>query len=129
MSAQVDLPVSAPSPAELAFTRRLAILLSCTACPGAGQFVQRRWLMGLLFVVLFTACMVMLLVSVIGPLMANLRLTLDQRLGSEPLRAISLFRVLGSFAAAALVYFVALADVIVYARRQMVVRQKNLEQP
>ncbi|MBI2437557.1 MAG: hypothetical protein HYV36_01920 [Lentisphaerae bacterium] len=135
MPAQVELPVSNPSREELAFSRRLAVLLSCAACPGAGHFVQHRWITGTLFILAFLVCLVMLVISVVGPLMTNLRITLDlaEHGSSESLRAISLFSMLGWFGLALLVYLVALVDVIAYARRQSQRRlaesRKNLEQP
>jgi len=98
---------------------RLAIFLSA-ACPGAGHFVQRRWILGALYLAAFVACLVMTLLAAIVPQMMNLRITLDfaEKGSCEPFRVISLVKVLTWFGLSAMVYLAALVDVIVYARRQ-----------
>jgi len=112
---------------------RLAILLSATTCPGAGHFVQRRWILGALYLAAFLACLVMTFLAAIVPLMMNLRIIMDfaEKGSSEPLRVISLFKVLTWFGLSVLVYLAALVDIIAYARRQarrrLSERQKNLE--
>jgi len=77
--AQVELPVSGPAHDASGSSARLAIFLSCAVCPGAGHFVQRRWIIGALFLAAFTACLVMMLLAVVVPLMMNLRIALDLR--------------------------------------------------
>lgn len=120
MPAPVELPVNGPVHDTSGFSRRLAILLSATACPGAGQFVQRRWLVGLLFMAGFIACLVMLILAVVVPIVSNLRIALDAAgWGStEPFQPISVVKVLSFFSVAVLIYLAALLDVIAYQRRQ-----------
>ena len=116
-----------------ASSARLAIFLSAAACPGAGHFVQRRWILGALYLTAFIACLGLTLLAVVVPLMANLRITLDlaEKGSSEPFRVIPLLKVLTWFGLSALVYLAALVDIIAYARRQarrqLDERQKNLE--
>jgi hypothetical protein len=120
MPAQVELPVSGPAHDASGSSARLAIFLSAAVCPGAGHFVQRRWIMGALYLAAFVACLVMTLLAVVVPLMINLRITLDfaEKGSSEIFRTISLVKVLTWFGLAVLVYLAALVDIIAYARRQ-----------
>ena len=120
MPAQVELPVSGPAHDASGSSARLAIFLSCAVCPGAGHFVQRRWIIGALFLAAFTACLVMMLLAVVVPLMMNLRIALDfaEKGRSAIFRTISLVKVLTWFGLTVLVYLAALVDIIAYARRQ-----------
>jgi|GEM_PF-1636647 len=133
MPMQVELPMSGPERDASGSSARLAIFLSAAACPGAGHFVQRRWIMGAFYIAAFLACLGLAFLAVVIPLMMNLRIILDfaEKGGSEPMRAISLVKVLTWFGLSVLVYVAALVDVIVHARRQarrrLDERQKNLE--
>ena len=120
MPAQVELPVSGPAHDASGSSARLAIFLSCAVCPGAGHFVQRRWIIGALFLAAFTACLVMMLLAVVVPLMMNLRIALDfaEKGRSAIFRTISLVKVLTWFGLTVLVYLAALVDIIAYVRRQ-----------
>jgi len=120
MTAQVELPVSGPAHDASGSSARLAIFLSAAVCPGAGHFVQRRWILGALYLAAFVACLGLMLLAVVVPLMMNLRIILDfaGKGSSETLRTISIVKVLAWFGLAVLVYLAALVDVIVYARRQ-----------
>ena len=120
MQSQVELPMSGPAHDAPGSSVRLAMFLSCVVCPGAGHFVQRRWIMGVMYLVAFVACLVMMLLAVIVPLIMNLRISLDfaEKGGSAPLRVISLFKVLIWFGLSVLVYLAALVDIIAYACRQ-----------
>jgi len=99
---------------------RLAMFLSAAVCPGAGHFVQHRWIPGVLYLVAFIACLVMMFLAVVVPLIMNLRITMDfaEKGSSEVYRAISLFKVLAWFGLALLIYMGALLDISAYARRQ-----------
>jgi ABC-type Fe3+ transport system permease subunit len=129
----MELPVSGPAHDASGSSTRLAIFLSAAVCPGAGHFVQRRRILGALYLAAFVACLVMTLMAVVVPLMMNLRISLDfaEKGSSETFRAISLFKVLIWFGLAVLVYLAALVDVVAYARRQarqrLDARRKNLE--
>jgi len=120
MSAQIDLSVSGPAHKASGPSTRMAIFLSCAVCPGAGHFCQRRWILGALYLAAFVACLGLMLLTVIVPLMINLRIIMDfaEKGGSEIFRTISIAKVLAWFGLAILVYLAALVDVIVYARRQ-----------
>ena len=134
MPIKVELPASGPERNASGASARLAIFLSAAVCPGAGHFVQRRWILGVLYLAAFVACLGLMLLAVIVPLMMNLRITLDfaEKGSSEIFRAISLVKVLTWFGLAVLVYLAALVDIIAYARRQarreLDARRKNLEQ-
>lgn len=134
MQAQGELPDSDPARKVPGSSVRLAILLSAAACPGAGHFVQRRWIMGVLYLTAFVVGLVMTILAAIVPLMANLRITLDfaEKGGSEPFREISLLAVLSWFGFSVLVYLAALVDIVAYdrrqARRRLNERRNNLEQ-
>lgn len=56
---------------------RTAMMLSAVMAPGAGQFVQRRWLAGAFFLITFLICLVCLLVEVVRPMVANILISLD----------------------------------------------------
>jgi len=133
MPAQVELSVSTSAPVVPGSSARLAVFLSCAVCPGAGQFAQRRWVPGVLYLVGFCACLGLALWAVIVPLVVNLRIVMDfaEKGSSAAFQAISLPKVLVWFGLTILVYLAALVDVMVYARRQarrrLDDRRKNLE--
>lgn len=112
---------------------RLAVFLSAAACPGAGHFIQRRWILGGLYLVAFVACLVMTILAVLVPVFVNLRVTMDfaGQGTSAPMRAISIIRVLTWFGLSVLIYLAAIVDIIIYARRQarrqLDALHKNLE--
>lgn len=47
---------------KLKSTSRIPILLSAFVCPGAGQFIQGRWIAGALFSITFSAAFVIFMV-------------------------------------------------------------------
>ena len=98
-------------------------MLSAFVYPGAGQFVQKRWLAGGLFAILFTLFFILLTVAVIIPLFAYLNHTLDwaatQGMSSDiESEGVSLRKVALYFLVNLAVYVVNLADVI-SANRKM----------
>ena len=99
---------------------RFAIWVSAFVFPGAGQFVQRRRVRGTLYMAAFGACLVLLLIEVVGALATNLRVVMDFADGkaNEPFSCISIMKVLSLFGFAMVVYVCALADVVVVYRRQ-----------
>ena len=133
MPMNIELPVSGPVRDASKSSARLAIFLSAVVCPGAGHFVQRRLVLGALYLTAFVVCLVMAILAVVVPLMMNLRITLDfaEKGSNEVLQTISIVKVLIWFGLAVLVYLAALLDIIVYARRQARQRldafRKNLE--
>ena len=56
---------------------RLAIYLSALVYPGSGQFVQKRWLVGLFYAIIFSICAGFLIVAIFEPMFANLRIVMD----------------------------------------------------
>ncbi|MBU4200389.1 MAG: hypothetical protein KKE37_12450 [Verrucomicrobia bacterium] len=56
---------------------KTAIMLSAVMAPGAGQFVQRRWVVGAFFLIAFLVCLVFLLVEIVWPMAANILASLD----------------------------------------------------
>ena len=56
---------------------KTAIMLSAVMAPGAGQFVQRRWVAGAFFLIAFLVCLVFLLVAIVRPMVANILASLD----------------------------------------------------
>ena len=133
MPAQVELPVNRPAYDASGSSTRLALFFSAAVCPGAGHFVQRRWILGALYLAAFVVCLVMAILAVVVPLMMNLRITMDfaEKGSSETFRAISLVKLLTWFGLTVMVYLAALVDIIAYARRQARRRldacQKNME--
>jgi len=98
---------------------KLAIWLSAV-CPGVGQFVQGRWIHGILYLVVFLACIVVLLIEVFGALVANFHTALDFADGkaNQPFVTISIKKVLTLFCFAITAYVLALFDVIIAHSRK-----------
>lgn len=95
-----------------------ALIFSGLFCPGAGQFLQRRWLPGLLFSLLFLGCTVFLVVRVVVMVSHNLHVALD--LGTDPTAefdTVPLTVILSPLGLALVVYVVSLVDVVVANRR------------
>jgi hypothetical protein len=101
---------------------RMPMMLSAFVYPGAGQFMQKRWLPGGLFAILFSLFFLLLIASVITPLFAFLNDTLDWAAasgmggGSKPV-GIFLMKVALYFLASMVVYLANVADVIRATRR------------
>ena len=135
MSTETNTSVSGPERDVPSSSARLAVFLSCAVCPGAGHFVQRRWVLGALYLAAFVTCLVMMILAVVVPLMMNLHIALDlaEKGSSGIFRTISLVKVLTWFGLTVLVYFAALVDIIAYARRQarrrLDARRQALEDP
>jgi len=135
MSTETNTSLSGPERDKPNSSARLAVFLSCAVCPGAGHFVQRRWVLGALYLAAFVICLVMMILAVVVPLMMNLHIALDlaEKGSSGIFRTISLVKVLTWFGLTVLVYFAALVDIIAYARRQarrrLDARRQALEDP
>jgi len=135
MSTETNTSLRGPERDKPNSSARLAVFLSCAVCPGAGHFVQRRWVLGALYLAAFVICLVMMILAVVVPLMMNLHIALDlaEKGSSGIFRTISLVKVLTWFGLTVLVYFAALVDIIAYARRQarrrLDARRQALEDP
>lgn len=60
---------------------KIALLFSFAVYPGSGQFIQKRWLSGAFYMILFTACFAWLLYLVILPIFHNLSAAMDPGIG------------------------------------------------
>lgn len=95
------------------------IFLSALVYPGSGQFLQRRWLAGLFYSVVFTIFFCLLLSAVLKPLMGTLDAAFSwaARQENRPFQTISVPRVIVLFAGLVLLYVANVTDVIRAARR------------
>lgn len=67
------IPQPPPVPSRTGDVRRLAVspmLLSALVCPGAGQLMQRRWVAGGAFIIVFSVLFVWFAVKVLAVLKA-----------------------------------------------------------
>ncbi len=94
----------------------MAIFLSAMVFPGVGQFVQKRWVAGILFSTLFLAAFSVFCVVAFGLIASYYRMGFEfETYEPEP---VHLGRLLASFAAAMLVYAANVIDTaIVHFRR------------
>ena len=93
------------------------MMLSAFVYPGAGQFLQKRWIAGCIYAISFTLLFLLLAVEVVKPLFAFLNATLDWAahagMGNDTApHRISLAWILTYFLAGMLVYFMNLADIV-----------------
>jgi uncharacterized metal-binding protein len=97
------------------------IFLSALVYPGAGQFLQRRWLVGLFYSVTFTILFVLLLSAVLKPLMGTLDAAFRWAAQQEnrPFQTISAVRVIVLFVGLIMVYVANLTDVVRASRRRL----------
>jgi len=95
-------------------TQKAALLLSAFVYPGAGQFVQKRWVAGGVFCILFTLLLGTVIVNTLMPMVHNMNAALDwaQQKESRPFEMISLPRVIIPFLLALAVYIANIADVM-----------------
>ena len=93
-------------------TQKAALLLSAFVYPGAGQFVQKRWIPGVVFCVLFTLLLGTVIVNTLTPMVHNMNAALDwaQQKESRPFEMISLPRVILPLLLALAVYIANIAD-------------------
>ena len=95
-------------------SKRAALLLSAFVYPGAGQFVQKRWIVGFLFATLFTVFLGALVVNAITPMVHNITAALDwaQLKANRPFELISLPGIIIPFLLALTVYIANIVDVM-----------------
>ena len=99
---------------------RTPVFLSAFVYPGAGQFLQRRWIAGLLYSLCFTACFVLFLSSVIRPIFQTLSAALswaESTNADATFTPVPLFRILVTFVVALALYISNIADAARAARR------------
>ena len=89
-------------------------MLSAFVYPGAGQFLQKRWIAGAVYSLLFTVFSVLLLVEVVRPMFHNVTAAMDwaaSQQSNEPFENISFSKVLVTFVAMGIVYIVNVVDI------------------
>lgn len=93
-------------------TDRTPLMLSAFVYPGAGQFIQRRWIAGTLYAVFFTVFFVLFMVNVARPMMANVDAALAFAMGdgSKPMTAPSLVAIIVPFVLSMLAYVANIID-------------------
>ena len=99
---------------------RTAIWLSAFF-PGAGQFVQHKWVRGTLYLIIVIVCMVLLFIAVISPIVKNLHVAMDFADGkpNQPFANISWKNILVYVCLTLSTYIIALIDTInVYCRQR-----------
>jgi hypothetical protein len=100
---------------------RLPILFSAVVCPGAGQCMQGRKIIGPVYMVVFLACVVFLFITIFSPLFVNLRAlghisAVDDKAAFSP---IPWRNILSWFVLCLLVYLINLLDVYLGYRRRV----------
>ena len=103
-------------------SNRTPTMLSAFAYPGAGQFMQKRWISGTLFSILFTIFSVALMVEVIKPMFHNVNIALNFAAtlqGDQPFEEISLNKVVRLFIAMMVVYIANILDTLRVNRRRI----------
>jgi len=98
---------------------RLALYISALVWPGAGQFAQKRWLAGLFYAVVFSVCVIFLIITIFAPMFWNLRLAMEfaDTGKGDVFHPISFVKVLSWLGISVLVYLAGLLDTFVYFRR------------
>lgn len=90
------------------------MMLSAFIYPGAGQFLQKRWIAGTVYSVLFTIFSLVLIFEVFKPMFRNINVALNWAASQEADQAfegISLTKVAVSFIAMMIVYVINIMDV------------------
>ena len=98
------------------------MMLSAFIYPGAGQFLQKRWIAGTLYSILFTIFSLILIFEVFKPMFNNVNVALNWAATQEsdqPFEGISLTRVVVSFVAMIAIYIVNILDVVRANRKRM----------
>jgi hypothetical protein len=99
---------------------RVPIMLSAFVYPGLGQFVQRRWAAGLIYLLSFTVFFVIFGRNVLVPLFQTLQAVLDFAAGEGNGKMVSAspLGILVPFGLSTLIFFASLMDVIRASRRR-----------
>lgn len=89
-------------------------MLSAFVYPGAGQFLQKRWIAGTLYSVLFTIFSLILIFEVFKPMFNNVNVALNwasSQTADQAFEGISLSRVAVSFIAMIVIFVVNILDI------------------
>lgn len=90
------------------------MMLSAFIYPGAGQFLQKRWIAGTVYSVLFTIFSLVLIFEVLKPMFRNINVALNwaaSQQNDQQFEGISLAKVAVSFIAMIAVYIANIVDV------------------
>jgi hypothetical protein len=107
---------------EPAKSDRTPMMLSAFIYPGAGQFLQKRWIAGTLYSVLFTIFSLVLIFEVFKPMFRNINVALNwaaSQQNDQQFEGISLSRVAVSFIAMMAVYIANIVDIVHVNRKRM----------
>jgi hypothetical protein len=107
---------------EPAKSDRTPMMLSAFIYPGAGQFLQKRWIAGGLYSLLFTIFSLILIFEVFKPMFNNLTVVLNwaaSQQNDQQFEGISLTKVVVSFIGMIIVYIVNIVDVQHANRKRM----------
>ena len=99
---------------EPAKSDRTPMMLSAFIYPGAGQFLQKRWIAGTLYSILFTIFSVILIFEVFKPMFNNVNVALNwasSQSTNQAFEGISLYKVAVSFVAMIVIFVVNIIDV------------------
>ena len=108
--------VESPTPAPVSKSRKwLPVILSAGVCPGLGQFSQRRYTMGALYLISFIAFVVLYSISIIKPFLQTVDILKGERY--EPAQY-NWIAILGSFFMSIAVYIVNVVDVWAVEQRR-----------
>jgi H+/Cl- antiporter ClcA len=99
--------------------RLIALAVSALVCPGAGQCMAGRWLIGLTFAIGFTVAFLALAVLTLWPLLSNFGRRLVLLLGSTPppLQSYHVRWIIFSLALATVIYLLNVLDAWLQVRR------------
>ena len=98
------------------------MMLSAFIYPGAGQFMQKRWIAGALYSVLFTVFSLVLIFEVFKPMFRNINVALNwasSQQNDQQFEGISLARVAVSFVAMIGIYIANIMDVMRTTRKKI----------
>lgn len=100
---------------------RLEVVLPAVMWPGAGQFLQGRWLVSILFMTGGLITGGLLLREAVLPNITNVAILLemDGHSANEPLRTVSIARILAFAGAFGVVYLISIADAARAYRRRL----------
>ncbi|NLB59980.1 MAG: hypothetical protein GX806_02730 [Lentisphaerae bacterium] len=96
-------------------------MFSALVAPGAGQFMQRRWLAGAFFLTAFLICLLFLLSEVLVPMVENILISIKfaEQATTLPLVPFRVVRIVGWGGLARLVYVSGLLETaLVHLRRR-----------
>ena len=107
---------------ESAKADRTPLMLSAFIYPGAGQFLQKRWIAGTLYSVLFTIFSLILIFEVFKPMFRNVNVALNwaaSQQNDQQFEGISLSKVAVSFIAMITIFIANIMDIVRVNRKKL----------